>query len=260
MTSAAIHPKGPRRGTLGTGALHWVDSRLGSTVGRKVLVAITGLALSAFVVFHMIGNLKMFSGPESVNRYAHFLKHDLGVLLWVARGGLLLLFVLHLYLAIRLKLRAVAARPIAYEMQRTAQATIASRTMIWTGLVILAFVAFHLAHYTLAWVHDIPDADGRGTTNYLDMKYRLPNGEQIHDVYAMMIAGFTTSWIAAIYLVAQILLFIHLSHGIQSALSTLGLVGKEFANAAKWLGYFIAATILIGNVAIVIAVWTGYVK
>lgn len=225
-----------------------------------MLVAITGLALSAFVVFHMIGNLKMFSGPESVNRYAHFLKHDLGALLWIARGGLLLLFLLHLYIAIRLKLRAVAARPVGYDRQRTAQATIASRTMIWTGLVILGFVAFHLAHYTFAWVHDVPNADGRGTTNYLDMKYRLQDGQLVHDVYAMMIAGFTTPWIALIYLVAQILLFIHLSHGIQSALTTLGLVGKEFANAAKWLGYMIAATVLIGNVAIVVAVWTGYVN
>lgn len=225
-----------------------------------MLVAITGLALSVFLVFHMIGNLKMFSGPESVNRYAHFLKHDLGALLWVARGGLLLLFILHLYLAIRLKLRAAAARPIDYQLQRTAQATLASRTMIWTGLVILAFVAFHLAHYTFAWVHDVPNADGRGTTNYLDLKYRLPDGQRIHDVYAMMIAGFTTPGIALIYIVAQILLFIHLTHGIQSALTTLGLTGKEFANAAKWLGYIIAATILIGNVAIVVAVWTGYVN
>lgn len=260
MTPSAIHPKGPRQVKPGSGALAWAECYLGSSVGQKVLVALTGLSLAFFVVFHMIGNLKMFSGPESVNRYAYFLKHELGALLWAARGGLLTAFVLHLFLTIRLKLRAAAARPIGYAYQRSAQATIASKTMIWTGLVIGAFTVFHLAHYTFASIHDVPGADGRSSINYLDLQYKIGDGESIHDVYAMMISGFTTAWIAVLYLIAQVFLFVHLCHGVQSALTTLGLVGKRFAAAAKLLGYAVAGLIFAGNVAIIVAIWTGCVK
>src|SRR5207248_2495188 len=109
-----------------------------------------------FVIAHLIGNLKLLTGgPESrdaINAYAHFLKHDLGLLLWLVRAGLLAIFVLHLTLAIRLKLRSVAARPIPYSYARTVQAGVASRTMVWTGLVVGLFVLFHLAHYTFGWV------------------------------------------------------------------------------------------------------------
>ncbi|CAN5227817.1 hypothetical protein BH11PLA2_BH11PLA2_21360 [soil metagenome] len=257
-TSAAIHPKGPR--VAAKGALDWAESYLGSTVGQKILVAVTGLSLATFVLFHMIGNLKMFHGPESINQYAYFLKHDLGALIWIARGGLLGAFLLHLFLTLRLKMRSAAARPVPYYFQKSAQATMSSKTMIWTGIVIGAFVAFHLAHYTFAMVHDVPSPDGKGTVNYLDLKYKLSNGKEVHDVYRMVIAGFTTPWISALYLIAQLVLLVHLSHGLQSALTTLGLVGKRFQNAAKLLGYAIAATILAGNFAIVIAVAMGTVK
>ncbi len=259
-TSAAIHPKGSRQTRGRSGALAWMEDYLASSVGQKILVAITGLSLAVFVVFHMIGNLKMFSGAESVNRYAYFLKHDLGALIWVARAGLLTGFLLHVFIAIRLKMRAAAARPISYVCQKHAQATLASTTMIWTGLVVGAFIAFHLAHFTFAWIHDVPSSDGRSTTNYLDLKFALPDGREIHNVYAMVVSGFTTPWIVAIYLIAQVILFVHLSHGIQSALNTLGIVGKRFTCAAKLLGYAVASVIFIGNVAIVVAVMTGYVS
>jgi len=258
-TSAALHPKGPRPHKTATGALAWAESYLASSVGQKILVAITGLSLSLFVIFHMIGNLKMFSGPESVNRYAHFLKHDLGALLWVARGGLLTAFLLHVVITIRLKLRAKAARPVGYAYQRYAQATVASTTMIWTGLVVGAFTLFHLAHYTFAWVHDAVGPDGQ-PVNYLDLQYKLADGKYIHDVYSMVISGFTTPWITVLYLAAQVILFVHLSHGLQSALNTLGLVSKRFSQAAKLLGFTLAGIIFLGNITIVAAVMAGYVK
>jgi succinate dehydrogenase / fumarate reductase cytochrome b subunit len=249
--STAINPKGPRLETPGTGATTWAQTYLLSTVGQKILIAITGASLVLFVAFHLIGNLKIFNGREAINHYAHFLKHDLGLLIWIARAGLLGAFGLHLVLAINLKRRSLAARPVGYFNQRSAQATPQSKTMIWTGLVILAFVLFHLAHYTFAMVHQAPNGQ-----NYLDLKDA--NGQ--HDVYAMMIAGFSSPVISGLYLVAQAFLFIHLAHGIQSVFQTLGLVGKSFTPAVRLLGFGISGLIFAGNTAIVVAVLVGYLK
>src|SRR3954469_11263384 len=141
------HPKGPTAPPPGINAGAFLSAVLDSSVGAKVLVALTGLGLVGFVIVHLIGNLKLLpGGPESrsaINAYAHFLKHDLGAVLWVFRGGLLFVFVLHLALAVRLKLRSAAARPVGYAYPATAQAGVASRTMIWTGVVIGVFVLFH---------------------------------------------------------------------------------------------------------------------
>lgn len=252
--STAINPKGPPAAVPGGDAATWAATYLTSSVGSKVLVALTGLGLSGFVVFHMIGNLKVFSGPEGINNYAHFLKHDLGALIWVARAGLLGIFVLHLGLAIRLKAKAAEARPVEYMYQRSAQASLASQSMLLTGLVIGAFTLFHLAHYTFAWVHAADLGNGR-YVSYLDLKDA--NGK--HDVYSMIVAGFSTPWISGLYLAAQAVLAVHLSHGVQSALRTLGLAGKRFLPVARGLGYAVAGTVLVGNAAIVVAVWSGYV-
>jgi succinate dehydrogenase / fumarate reductase cytochrome b subunit len=249
--STAINPKGARVERPGTGAMDWATTYLGSTVGQKILVAITGASLVTFVVFHLIGNLKIFNGRDAINHYAHFLKHDLGVLIWIARAGLLGAFGLHLILALKLKARSVSARPIGYFSQKSAQASVPSQTMIWTGIVILGFVLFHLAHYTFAWVHQAPNGQ-----NYLE----LLDEQKRHDVYSMMIAGFSQWWISGLYLVAQAFLFVHLAHGIQSVFQTLGLVGKKFTPAVKLLGYGISAAIFVGNAAIVLAVQTGMIK
>jgi succinate dehydrogenase / fumarate reductase cytochrome b subunit len=257
--TSATNPKGPRVYLPGTTPGAWASTYLGSTVGHKVLTALTGLGLAGFVVFHMIGNLKLLPGGpasrEAINGYADFLKHDLGALLWVARGGLLAIFVLHVAMTVRLQAKTAGARPVPYVHQRTAQAGLASRTMLSTGLVIGAFVLFHLAHYTFAWVHPVQGADGTWT-NYLG----LTDEKGRHDVYAMMVAGFSTPWIAILYLVSQAVIAVHLSHGVKSSLQTLGLVGRRFSLAARWLGYAVALTVLVGNCAIVLAVWTGYVK
>jgi len=148
----------------GKGFLHYLRPFLNNTVGAKLLVAITGLMLSGFVVGHLIGNLKVYSGAESLNAYAYFLKHSLGILIWVARGGLLVAFVTHIVLVLRLKALSRAARPIPYANPGTIQATYTSRYMLVTGLAIFFFLMYHLAHFTFGWVHT---ADG---TNYLDLK------------------------------------------------------------------------------------------
>jgi len=257
MSTAAINPKGPRLTSANDTSSVWASTYLGSTVGQKILIALTGLGLVGFLIFHMIGNLKVFSGPESINKYAYFLKHDLGALIWIARGGLLALFVTHVILALRLKSRSNAARPIGYHRQQTARATVSSKTMIWTGLVTLAFTIFHLAHYTFAWVHGVENSDGT-FTNYLDLTD--PNHPEYHDVYRMMVAGFGTPWISVFYIVCQLLLFIHLSHGIQSGLQTLGLVGRRFTPVAVTIGWILSGVIFVGNLAIVLSIWLGIVK
>jgi succinate dehydrogenase / fumarate reductase cytochrome b subunit len=253
MSTAAINPKGPRPAIPGATAKAWAETYLVSSVGSKILVALTGAGLVAFVIAHLIGNLKLFQGREAINHYADFLKHDLGLLLWMARIGLLAIFIIHVALAIWLKRKALAARPVEYVHQRSAQSNPAATTMIWTGVVLLVFILFHLAHYTFGLTHAAVGPDGR-TVNYLDL--RDPLGR--HDVYAMMIAGFSTWWIAALYLVAMGFLFVHLSHGTFSMFQTLGLLNRRFTRAVRALAVLLAAALALGNVAIVLAVWGGY--
>jgi succinate dehydrogenase / fumarate reductase, cytochrome b subunit len=294
MSTAAINPKGPRVYAPGHTPSAWAGTYLTSTVGQKLLVGLTGLLLVGFLVFHMIGNLKVlpgfdpvseeatkraeavaadkfrgdpiarqryvaehvrsFEAQEHLNKYAAFLKYDLGTLIWIARGGLLALFVLHLAVALRLRLKAGEARPVGYTVHRTAQATVAAKTMLWTGVVILLFAVFHIAHYTLGWVK--PAQTPAGPVHYMD----LHDADGRHDVYSMVVAGFTTPWVCVIYILSQALLLVHLSHGIQSSLQTLGLVGKRFTPAAKWLGWGTAAAIFAGNMVIVMGVWLGWAK
>src|SRR5829696_3804792 len=114
MSSTVRHPKGPIDTKPDRMAVPFLWAFFDSSVGAKITVALTGLGLVAFTIFHMIGNLKVFQGPEAINKYAYVLKHDLGALIWIARAGLLAIFVLHLALAIRLTVRSAAARPVAY--------------------------------------------------------------------------------------------------------------------------------------------------
>jgi len=246
------HPKGPPVEKSDRTAVPFIWAFFDSSVGAKITVALTGLGLVTFTIFHLIGNLKVFSGPDSVNAYASFLKHDLGVLIWLARAGLLAIFVLHIALAIRLTLRSRAARPIGYEYPDSVQATVTSRTMILSGAVVGLFVVFHLAHFTFAWVHDAERANGE-VRNYLDLK----DAKGRHDVYSMMVSGFTTPWLSILYIIAQFALFLHLLHGIQSAFQTIGLKNGRFRNLIRLSGFAVATIILVGNVGIVVGVWAG---
>ena len=130
-TSTVRHPKDKKDSSL-TAANSFLLAVFDSSVGAKVIVALSGLGLVGFAVFHMIGNLKVFSGPDAINGYAYFLKHDLGLLIWIARAGLLGIFLLHLALAIRLTMRSRAARPVPYLYPGRVQATAVSRTMMAT--------------------------------------------------------------------------------------------------------------------------------
>lgn len=216
---------------------------LRTSVGRKVLMAVTGLLLIGFLLAHLFGNLYVFQGREALNAYAAWLKAN--PILWPARIGLAAVFALHVWLGISLARENRAARPRRYRngLDQPAR-TLASRSMALTGLVVLAFVVYHLAHFTFGAVlpeaHAQVDAQGR------------------HDVYAMVVAGFRNPWIVASYLAAMTLLGVHLAHAGQSFLQTLG-VRYEYGNQlVKNLGLGLVAAITLGNLALPALVFLGF--
>jgi succinate dehydrogenase cytochrome b subunit len=269
MSSAAPskRAKSPNSLASGKGITSWLGLFFSSSIGSKVLVAVTGVLLIAYVILHMTGNVQIFSGQDRLNDYARFLK-DLGPVLWALRIGLLIVFVLHVVLAIRLKARSAAARPVGYQYHQNIQASVSSRTMLITGLVILAFVIFHLAHFTFGWVKEVEAVQAqiinghvqptgqKVTANYL----KIVDAQGRHDVYSMVIAGFRNPVIAVLYLIAQGFLLLHLSHGASSVFQTFGWNSPRAQPFVKGFGWLVALLVVGGNVAIVVAVWAGWVS
>lgn len=215
-----------------------------SSIGKKILVAITGLILAGFVLGHMIGNLLIFVGPDAINEYGHMLQtalHGTGV--WLARIGLLVATVVHVVATIQVTRANRAARPDAYGQHKQQVCSKSSRIMIWSGLTILAFIIYHLLHFT---VHSGNDYGTYQTTLH---------GETVHDVYRMVIAGF--SWLPAVvfYIIAMVLLCSHLSHGVKSVFQTLGISTDKSEPMFGALARVFAALVLIGNCSIPIAIY-----
>jgi succinate dehydrogenase / fumarate reductase cytochrome b subunit len=224
-----------------------------SSLGSKYLMALTGLGLTLFVIGHMLGNLQVFAGPEALNAYAKNLK-DMPALLWPVRIGLLAIFVGHIVYGIRLYLLNRAARPVLYHFKRYREASLASRTMLWTGLVTLAFVLFHLMHYTFGLVGKAertnPQTGQVEQTSYLELKD--PKGRQ--DVYAMTVYGFRNPLIALTYVAAMALLAFHLSHGFQGLFQSLGLNSPRWMPLLKVIGLAVAVVVFVGNSSMPLAV------
>src|SRR5688572_12524624 len=172
-----------------------------SSIGKKAVMAVTGIGMIAFLIVHMLGNLQMFAGPLKINEYAASLRR-LGPLLWLARGGLLVALVLHVIAAYQLTRRKQLARPVGYEDQEPQISTVAARTIRWGGVLLLVFIVLHLLHFTFGTIH--PAFDGK-------------------DVYGNVVAGFQLWWVALLYLAAMVGLGLHLYHGTWSSLRTLGL-------------------------------------
>lgn len=224
---------------------------LGSSIGRKTLVALTGLALLGFVVVHMLGNLQIFLGPEALNAYAAQLK-SLGGLLWLARGGLLAVAVLHVGLAIKLAAENKAARPQAYAQPGRVQSTLGARSMVLTGLMILLFVLYHLAHFT--WGVTDPE-------NFsVYQSVQTPTGPlQRHDVFYMVVKGFQQPLVSGLYIAAMGLLALHLSHGVQSVAQTLGMTNPGRLQLVRRAGTGLAWLIFLGNVSMPVAIMAGII-
>ena len=211
-----------------------------------MIVAVTGVILMLFVVGHLLGNLQIFLGPDWVNGYAQHLR-DLGVLLWVVRIGLLVTVLLHIYFTIRLAIDNRRARPRNYKKKEHVKATFASRHMVVSGLVVLAFIVFHLLHFT-----------GRRFNPQFPLLKNDPLNH--YDVYSMMVYGFQNVYVSAFYLVGLFLLTLHLTHGASSFFQSLGLNNKRLAPRLAFGARIFAWLIFAGYAAIPVAVLLGVVK
>lgn len=207
----------------------------------------TGVLLLLFVTGHLVGNLQVFGPPELINQYAHFLQSK-PMLVWGARLGLLAIVALHITTAAQLSTANKAARPVGYAGGDAYGSTWQSRYMLMSGLVILAFIIYHLLHFTVR----LPAINGVG--DFTQIKTVL-HGETVPDVYAMMILGFQVWWVAAFYLIAQALLFVHLGHGISSAFQSFGLRNHIWWPRLQLLAKVVSLAIFIGYAAIPTAIF-----
>lgn len=219
----------------------WFQSSLGS----RVVVSLTGLGLVGFVVFHMLGNLQVFEGPDALNSYAAMLR-DMPMFLWTARIGLLGVAIFHIALAIQLALRNRRARPVGYALREYRHASVASRTMALTGSVLLVFIVFHLLHLT-AGLAD-PSSNNR-----------LDAGGHA-DVYGKVVHAFQNPLYVVIYLIGQLALGVHLSHAVSGSLQTLGIEHAAFNRLFKAAGPAVALLVVFGNLAIIFAIFLGIVR
>lgn len=242
--------------------MNLVGSLFGSSIGRKILMAVTGLVLIGFVVGHLVGNLQVFQDPDHINGYAHFLR-ELGPLLWIARIGLLVAVVIHIWAATVLTLENNQARGAhPYGVKHTIRATLASRTMRLTGYVVLAFVLYHLAHFTwgAAQAATFKDALKPYTMQH---EYRVAGfpvvdpGTVVPDVHSMVILGFQNTIVSLFYIVAVGLLSFHLLHGFDSMFQTLGLRSTRWAGGLRKIAVVFCIAYFVGNLAIPGAVLIG---
>lgn len=217
-----------------------------SSIGKKVLVAVTGIALVLFLAGHMVGNLLVFGGREPFNDYAQFLHHAAhGAGIWVARIGLLVALVIHVAATIALTRQNKAART-PYEFPNTIQASKSSRIMIWTGLTILFFLFYHLAHFT---VHI-----GNTYGSYVDADYLAKTGETRPDAWKMVIDGFRVWYVSLFYLIAVSILCSHLGHGVASIFQTLGINSKKSRPTIEKFSWGYTAIIWLGFISIPVSV------
>ena len=197
----------------------------------------------------MVGNLKIFLGPDKLNGYAAWL-HSMPGVLWAARLGLLGAFVVHITTTILLVIQNRAARDERYECNQTVQASGASRTMMISGTIILCFVVFHILHFTVGVASGYHEPYG---------DYFLPNGQ--HDVYKMVVHSFSqVPLISLFYIFSMGLLCMHLSHGFASVFQTLGLRTERSWPLIRAAGFGYAALIFFGNISIPIAAMVGWIK
>lgn len=224
---------------------------LGSSLGKKYVMAISGLIMVGFVVGHLAGNLQIFLGPEAINSYGHFLKSNPEII-WPARIGLLIALGLHVWAAITLTRQNRAARPVAYSAAyKPTAASYASRTMIMSGLILAAFILYHLMHFTI--LTSSINLTGKDFHSLIDTKGR-------HDVFAMMVTGFRHPVVTAFYLLAMALLCLHLSHGIGAMFQSIGLKNKAWTPVIDRAGAAFSWLLFVGYSSIPIAILLGYGK
>ena len=213
-------------------------------------MALSGLVLAGFVFVHMLGNLQLFLGQEALNAYAYKLQ-SIPAILWGFRLFLLLAILVHVLTAISLVRENRAARPNSNAEEKFVQATLASRSMGLTGSLLFAFIVFHVLHYTVRVTHP----------EYQDMHYVLEqNGKKVHDVFTMIVAGFTEKWISATYIVCMAMLCLHLTHGVSSLFQTIGIRNTAWKSRLDGIAIAYGWIIFIGFISVPMAVLMGVVK
>ena len=211
-----------------------------TSIGKKLIMATTGGLLFAYVVGHMVGNLQIFLGPEALNAYGEFLHEFLhGGFLVAARVVLLVAVLLHIWAAVSLARTNIAARPQGYRRQQYLEASYASRTMVWSGPIIAAFVIYHLLHLTTGHAHP-----------------EFVDGE----VYRNTVSGFQNWLISTFYIVAVVSLGVHLHHGVWSMFQTLGANHPRYNHWIKTFSVVLTGIIVIGFITVPVAVLTGIVQ
>ena len=210
-----------------------------STIGQKAVVGASGLVMILFLFFHLASNLSVFRGPAALNGLADFLD-NLGALLWVARAILLIAVVAHICAAAALWARGASARPTRYVKQVPQASTLASRTMRWSGLLLLAFIVFHILHLATGTIHPVP--------------YHPT------DIYASVVGGFRIGWVAAIYVIAMLVLGLHLYHGAWSYPRSLGVASPKPVPLRRPLATLVAVVLWLGFTAIPLAALSGAIR
>jgi succinate dehydrogenase / fumarate reductase cytochrome b subunit len=221
-----------------------------SSLGKKFLMAASGGALFLFVVAHLLGNLQIFLGPEAINRYGHFLQTNQEIL-WPARLGLLAMAAVHIWSAVKVSADNKAARPVQYANWNPTVASYASRTMLMSGLIILAFIIYHLLHFTVQ-----VEAINLTGQNFL----ALHDDKGRHDVFRMMVTGFSNPLVSGFYALAVALLCLHLSHGVGAMFQSIGLKSTVYGPLIDRFARIAAALIFLGYVSIPVAVLLGFGK
>jgi succinate dehydrogenase / fumarate reductase cytochrome b subunit len=206
-----------------------------TSVGKKAVMAVTGLIWWGYVIVHVLGNLQIFAGAAQLNAYAAFLKANPG-LLWSVRLVLLAAFVLHVVAAIQLTRQSLGSRPEKYRYKDVIQADYAALTMRWSGPIIAVFVVYHLLHFTTGTLHPQFNA---------------------HDVYGNVVSGFRVWPVAIFYILAMVALGFHLWHGVWSLFQTLGLVNPKTDALFRRVAMVATLAIVLGFIAIPVAVLAG---
>ena len=216
-----------------------------SSVGRKIIMAVTGIVLVGFVCVHLLGNSSMFFGADAINAYAQKL-HSLGPFVWVFRLVMLVAFALHIAFGIQLTLENKAATPEANVQVKRLKTGFGAETMIVSGLVLLAFVIYHLLHFTV-----------RVTNPEI---YVPLGGHGMVDVYFMVVQGFKSALPVIVYLAGMLFLFLHVSHGFQSLFQTLGLSNDKSLPVTGMVSKLVGFVLLLGYIAIPLSIVFGCIK
>ena len=209
-----------------------------STVGKKVVMALTGIILVLYVIGHMVGNLQIYMGPEQINSYAELL-HTSMALLWGVRLVLLFAVLVHIVTAVQLWLRNRASRPVKYRVFQPPGLDYAARTMVWSGPIIALFIVYHILHFTTGQAHS----------------------EYIHlEPYHNVVSAFSVWWVALFYIGANLLLAFHLYHGVWSLFQSMGWDHPQWGPWRRRLALLIAVVVGAGNISIPLAVLAGVVN